>query len=577
MVKRIVAILLCACAILPLVTQASFAKDGIRTATQTSVEAEITDVYDGRDGIITMTFDDGYYKTALLVQELFEQYDLYGSLMMTVSSSNSQLSAYARPDAWNALFDKGRLEPQNHSEFHHNLSENGDDIYKKEKYYYSEMVGSKITLEGHFPEYDMLSYAIPYGSMIDEAWEYAVPHYYAIRSTSDGVNSLDPPSTREKGGWYWMYSPAVMNSHFRQYPEQQWDHIKKCIDDAKDGWYLPIIHAVGNVTNADLTLEMAHKMFSYISELNKAEKVWVTTYTNAIKYVRERQNSTLNAWKEGEDIYVSVTMNEFTDDGKPLSPDVFNHPLTVKVAVPDNYGTVYYTTGGVEYSATSYSEGAKNYVNLHVIPEGSPVKIRLGNSHTYGEWEKHDEITHKRSCIECGTEDYENHSWDKGTVTKEATCKDEGTKICTCTDCGQVSEQTINPNDNHTFTGMIANFIYKGEKANCLHGDLYYYSCILCGASSKDTFEVGEKIEHKFGKWKMIKPATDDEDGIKERICSYGCGEVEREIIPKTGEDKKPVPLPLIIGISAGGVVVVGGVGAGVIIGISIKKKKKNK
>jgi len=121
---------------------------------------------------------------------------------------------------------------------------------------------------------------------------------------------------------------------------------------------------------------------------------------------------------------------------------------------------------------------------------------------------------------------------------------------------------------------MIANFIYKGEKANCMHGDLYYYSCILCGASSKDTFEVGKKIEHKFGKWKMIKPATDDEDGIKERICSYGCGEVEREIIPKTGEDEKPFPLPLIIGISAGGAVVVGGVGAGVIVGISIKKKK---
>ena len=64
MLKRIIAVIVFACTFLTLLVPVSFAQD----ESAASVSAEIEEVYGGRDGIISMTFDDGYYETALLLQ-----------------------------------------------------------------------------------------------------------------------------------------------------------------------------------------------------------------------------------------------------------------------------------------------------------------------------------------------------------------------------------------------------------------------------------------------------------------------------------------------------------------------------
>ena len=71
------------------------------------------------------------------------------------------------------------------------------------------------------------------------------------------------------------------------------------------------------------------------------------------------------------------------------------------------------------------------------------------------------------SFISCENNTHE-HTWDKGTVTKAATCTEKGVKTYTCTVCKETKTEdiAINP-ENHTWDeGTINSLIYR-EKEKC--------------------------------------------------------------------------------------------------------------
>lgn len=58
--------------------------------------------------------------------------------------------------------------------------------------------------------------------------------------------------------------------------------------------------------------------------------------------------------------------------------------------------------------------------------------------------------------------------------------------------------------------------------------------CADCGKEIQRTKVIIQSTGHSWSEWKVIKEATERENGTKERTCSV-CGETETEIIPKTG------------------------------------------
>ena len=536
------------------------------TTDTNAVNAEIMTVYGGASGIISMTFDDGYYETTLVLDELFTKYDLKGSIMMIGENAATTAGKFQ------AIFDGGRLEPQSHSMSHANLTDASVPSESRDEVLSYEIVESKAQLSALFPSDDIITFAIPYGGMSDAAYDLAAEHYYAIRTTRRGVQSLDPGFSREYGSWSMMYSPATYQSNYANLddPETvQWEAIKGAIDSAANGWYIPITHRVGDVQDTDLTYAMADKMFAYIAQLKNEGKVWVTTYSEAVKYVRERQNSTVHAYTEGGSIYVDVTMAAVTEDGLALSADVFNTPLTVKVEVPAEYGTIYYTIAEREYTAEAFSDGSKNYAYVNVAPNAGPVKLRVSSTHEFGEWNKYTEELHKRNCTDCGLADFGEHTWDEGEITKAPTHLKVGSKICNCIYCSEDTTKTVKKTDEHTFSEKVESMQFKASAPTCTTGTLYYYSC-RCGAAGTETYVVGEPLGHSFGEWREDVKATSTTDGRSVRECT--CGEVEYIAIPATGEDDGGISTPLLIGIIGGGVALVA---VGAVAVIVIKKKKK--
>ena len=74
------------------------------------------------------------------------------------------------------------------------------------------------------------------------------------------------------------------------------------------------------------------------------------------------------------------------------------------------------------------------------------------------------------------------------------------------------------------------------EDRNCLHGYIYQnYKIRNDGVKVKDgnTFEIGEKGNHTYGEWVVVKAATTEEAGLERRVCSVDNTHFEEREIPK--------------------------------------------
>lgn len=116
------------------------------------------------------------------------------------------------------------------------------------------------------------------------------------------------------------------------------------------------------------------------------------------------------------------------------------------------------------------------------------------------------------------TIDVKGHMWNEGTVTKQATCVEEGSKVYVCTvdGCDGTKTETIDSDKyNHVGTQTIKNAI----KATCTKegytGDRYCDSCESLIEKGKDL----EKTEHEWNKGNVTSMAT----CIKTGVITYEC------------------------------------------------------
>ena len=159
---------------------------------------------------------------------------------------------------------------------------------------------------------------------------------------------------------------------------------------------------------------------------------------------------------------------------------------------------------------TSYAE------NSFTASSGS-VTV-LCKTHSYGSYTKVNDSQHKHICTACGHEETANHSWNSGTVTKQPTCKDTGTRTLTCTACNASKTETIAKTNNHSFGSWTTT-----KAPTCTAAGTQERSCSVCG--KKETKSI-VATGHSYGGWQTTKEATCTAGGTETRICSK-CGAKE--------------------------------------------------
>ena len=155
-------------------------------------------------------------------------------------------------------------------------------------------------------------------------------------------------------------------------------------------------------------------------------------------------------------------------------------------------------------------------------------------AHSFGEWTVTKEATctengeRKTTCTICGYEKTEvsgkaEHIFGDWTVTKEATEEAEGSKERSCSVCGYTATEAI---EKLAHTHKFATDWTKDE-TNHWHA-----------ATCEHATEVSGKAAHSFGDWTVTKEATEEAEGSRERSCTV-CGYKATEAIEKLAHTHK--------------------------------------
>ncbi|MBR5579112.1 MAG: Ig-like domain-containing protein [Lachnospiraceae bacterium] len=111
------------------------------------------------------------------------------------------------------------------------------------------------------------------------------------------------------------------------------------------------------------------------------------------------------------------------------------------------------------------------------------------------------------------------HQYGQATVTKEASCKEEGSKTAVCSQCQHERTESMEKRE-HSFR------VTERIEAGCeVHGTIRS-ECSVCGELKE---EILPEKGHSFGDWKKVTTPTDFTDGSYKQTCSV-CGEENRSV-----------------------------------------------
>ena len=191
----------------------------------------------------------------------------------------------------------------------------------------------------------------------------------------------------------------------------------------------------------------------------------------------------------------------FSGDPRVVSGTIFTFNMKVKDTAAVGSHTI--------SSASSIGVG-----NGEGISSGS-VTVTIVCKHTYGEWVDAGE-NHTQTCSKCGAVNSEAHKWNKGTVTQQPTCSDEGVKTFTCSTCKATKTESIAATGKHTFGNLTPVDDYS-------HKD----TCSTCNQTVTEA--------HTWNKGTVTQQPTCSEEGVKTLTCT-GCKHTKTEPVPATGK-----------------------------------------
>ena len=350
--------------------------------------AEILPAKDGAKAVLTISYDDGNYDSAVWVNQKNKTYGLKGSCMIIAGRD----SFTGKVSQWKTLLADGTLDIQSHGWYH----DHDHTDYGSHADHVKDVVTSKEALERYFPNNDVLVYATPYTKITD--YSYAVSgnensqiiqdggtralihaNYYANRNGPSGLQSLDPTMGDGKGSWYNLYVQWLKTE------SSQTNKIRTgWIDNAvkQGGWLIILAHSVVDDPDNEWNISKtnAEAFYKHAQTYVKTGELWSATFGEAVKYIRERQNTTVTERYEDGTVFVDMKINRTTEDGLTLTQKVFNYPLTVEVRVPSGWKLALSTNeNGETMTSAVYTRNGVSYTRVNMVPgaDGATVTTQI--------------------------------------------------------------------------------------------------------------------------------------------------------------------------------------------------------
>jgi len=206
----------------------------------------------------------------------------------------------------------------------------------------------------------------PYGTENERVMEFTLARYEAARNRMpepflEELNrwSRMPPGTSEKEYVQWQKGPKSATPI-----EEMTSWIDTCT--AHDNiWLVLVFHGIEGIGWEPVPGNVIETYFNYIK--SKEEDIWIATFQDVTKYMRERMHASIKYSRENNSIRV-----EFHHD---LDPELYSLPLTLKTYVPSGWESVKISQGEKSWSAVTLSDECGNYIPYMAYPNDDDIVI----------------------------------------------------------------------------------------------------------------------------------------------------------------------------------------------------------
>lgn len=302
---------------------------------------QISPVYDFKQSILSLTFDDGSLNQFHVALPLLKERGVPATFYLITSLVDSM----TKNIIYNGISKD--YEIGSHTVTHKNLCKIGNDEVE------TELFNSKSFLQKHFGLNSGLTMSYPWGFYNGSVKDVVKKVYLASRSTNIGYNSLftlDRYALKMQG----------FGEHVRAETANLW--ISFAIENRL--WLIEMFHGIDNVGFSPITSDVLIEHLDYIKKVE--DRIWCSTVSNVIKYIDESKKAKIECDFCNDTIY-KIRINDFMDDS------LYNQLLSIRIKVPANWDSIWISNSAK--IKTEYFNKNK-FILFNALPDNQLITIR---------------------------------------------------------------------------------------------------------------------------------------------------------------------------------------------------------
>lgn len=229
-----------------------------------------------------------------------------------------------------------------------------------------ELEKSKEDVLSHLGPKYTFSCEVPYGYENERVMQFAYKIYPALRNRmpEPWLKEIDRASKQ---------TPGAADKDYIQWQrggttKTPLPLMKSWVDTAaerKDTWLVLVFHGIDGMGYEALSSTMLDKYFHYIR--SKEDNLWVATFGDVTRYMRERQAA--KVMTDNKDGKIRVSVNH------PLDKMQYFLPLTLKTYVPAGWKNVKETQGKRTHLLLAKADEKGSYVLYQVNPNADMITL----------------------------------------------------------------------------------------------------------------------------------------------------------------------------------------------------------
>ncbi len=229
-----------------------------------------------------------------------------------------------------------------------------------------ELEKSRQEILDHLGYKHTFSVECPYGTENERAVAFALERYQLARNHMpdpfvddlDRASQADPTASR-KEYVRWQRGPLTATPMSLM---KFWVDTTAAHDNI---WLVLVFHGVDGIGWQPRTGLDLKEYFSYIQ--SKQDHVWVATFQDVAKYMRERMHAEVRTYRHGDTISVVLR-----DDLKDASYDL---PLTLKTYVPASWPGALVRQGSRTQGTETIGDKMRGYVYYQAVPNAETITL----------------------------------------------------------------------------------------------------------------------------------------------------------------------------------------------------------